>query len=262
MGENGARGLPGGVRVGDVLTGTVVGVSPRSGTWEVELDAFPHGPRGEVGPLDLSWDFSRERPLVEPGRRVSAAVSAGTLWRGRIRLSAAATGHPELWAFLSARTPGELLSGTVALIRDFGVFVALDDGPPHPSFPGVGFITIPELSWSRFRDAEEVVRVEQRVTCRFLHFDTSNGEARLSLRATSPDPFQDFADRTAVGDRLRGEVTEEVPFGVFVRVAEDIEGLLPSPEGTERPAVGDVVTVAVAEVERNARRLRLDPAPG
>ncbi|MFI9103170.1 hypothetical protein ACIGXA_21875 [Streptomyces fildesensis] len=33
-------------------------------------------------------------------------------------------------------------AGTLA-----GVFVALDDGPDHPVFPGVGFITIPELSW-------------------------------------------------------------------------------------------------------------------
>ncbi|WP_436885221.1 S1 RNA-binding domain-containing protein [Nocardiopsis dassonvillei] len=252
-------GLPGGMRVGDVLSGTVVGTT-RSQSWEVALDGFPDGPRGEIGLLDLTWDFSRERPRAEPGRRVSAAVTAEGLRDGRIGLSRAAAEHPGLWAFLASLSPGEPLTGTIALIRRFGVFVALDEGPPHPSFAGVGFITVPELSWSRFRDAEEVVRVGQRVTCRFLCFDTTNGEARLSLRAASPDPFQAFADRVAVGDRLRGEVVAEVPFGVFVRVARGVEGLLPVPAGAGRSEPGEGVAVAVAEVDRGARRLLLAPA--
>ncbi|MGW1376991.1 hypothetical protein ACWD6P_22365, partial [Streptomyces sp. NPDC002446] len=54
--------------------------------------------------------------------------------------------HPELWAFLESLQRGERLAGAVAAIERFGVFVALDDGPDHPVFPGVGFITMPELS--------------------------------------------------------------------------------------------------------------------
>lgn len=66
---------------------------------------------------------------------------------------------PELWAFLGSLRLGEVLSGTVTAIESFGVFVALDDGPPHPLYPGVGFITIPELSWRRFKAASDVVQV-------------------------------------------------------------------------------------------------------
>ncbi|MFF9168704.1 MULTISPECIES: S1 RNA-binding domain-containing protein [unclassified Streptomyces] len=57
--------------------------------------------------------------------------------------------NPELWTFLESLPCGELLSGTVTAIERFGVFVALDDGPDHPVFPGVGFISVPELSWRR-----------------------------------------------------------------------------------------------------------------
>ncbi|GEB57069.1 hypothetical protein [Streptomyces gardneri] len=48
---------------------------------------------------------------------------------------------------LNSRLSCIILSGTVAAIERFGVFVTLDDGPAHPLFPGVGFIVIPELSW-------------------------------------------------------------------------------------------------------------------
>jgi small subunit ribosomal protein S1 len=63
-------------------------------------------------------------------------------------MSTAATENPELWAFLKSLRAGELLSGQIGSIERFGVLVALDDGPDHPIFPGVGFITIPELSWA------------------------------------------------------------------------------------------------------------------
>ncbi|UWE07559.1 S1 RNA-binding domain-containing protein [Actinacidiphila bryophytorum] len=171
--------------------------------------------------------------------------------------------HPELWAFLESLTPGEALSGTVAAIERFGVFVALDEGPAHPLFPGVGFITYPELAWQRFDKASDVVHVGQRVTCEFLQFDTWNLEARLSLRAMQPDPFQEFADRVAVGQELRGEVSVLVPFGAFVRVADGVEGLVRRQDLTTGPAVADVVrvgeeiAVVVREIDLGRRRLSL-----
>jgi small subunit ribosomal protein S1 len=178
--------------------------------------------------------------------------------------------NPELWAFLESLHCGELLSGTVAAIERFGVFVGLDDGPDHPVFPGVGFVSCAELSWRRFEAASEVVRVGQRVRCEFLQFDTWNLEARLSLRATRPDPFQAFADGIAVGQKLRGRVTKLVPFGVFVQVADAIEGLVRLKELTwtpvETPAevvqVGDEVTVVVTGIDRERRRLVLSRRQG
>ncbi|MGW3008320.1 S1 RNA-binding domain-containing protein [Streptomyces sp. NPDC001219] len=179
---------------------------------------------------------------------------------------------PELRSFLASLRYGEVLSGTVAAIERFGVFVALDDGPAHPVFPGVGFITVPELSWRRLSAASEAVRVGQRVSCQFLQFDDWNMEARLSLRATQPDPFQAFADRTVVGQQLRGQVSTVVPFGVFVRVDQGIEGLVhrrhltPAPveEPSEDVRVGDDMDVVVTGIDRELRRLTLsrrsDPA--
>ncbi|MEU6764048.1 S1 RNA-binding domain-containing protein [Streptomyces sp. NPDC046853] len=173
--------------------------------------------------------------------------------------------NPELWAFLESLSRGEILQGTVAATERFGVFVALDDGPAHPVFPGVGFITIPELSWIRIEAATDVVAVGQRVACEFLQFDTRNLEARLSLRALRPDPLREFADRTAAGRRLRGPVTKLVPFGAFVRVADGIEGLVHLRELAETPvdkpedvvAVGDEVSVVVLEVDLPRRRVAL-----
>lgn len=162
--------------------------------------------------------------------------------------------YPELWEFLESLQAQEHLAGTVTAIERFGVFVALDDGPAHPVFAGVGFITLPELSWRRFAAATDVVRIGQRVTCAFLQFDTWNLEARLSLRATQPDPFQTFAD-SAEGRTIVGRVTHVVPFGAFVEVADGVEGFLRG----AAPQVGEELTVTVMTIDRPRRKLELRP---
>ncbi|MFJ8692012.1 S1 RNA-binding domain-containing protein [Streptomyces roseolilacinus] len=261
-GDGASRRFLASLQVGDTCGGLVAEVSPRGVS--VVLDGFPQRPLGFVGSLDLSWrTFSAA--AVEAGRRITAEVTAVDLDRGRARLSLAATENAELWAFLKSRRVGEVLSGRIASIERFGVFVALDDGPDHPVFPGVGFLTIPELSWRHFETASDIVRVGERVSCAFLQFDTTNGEARLSLRATRPDPFRAFAEKTAVGRTLPGQVTKLVPFGVFVRLTKDIEGFVHLRELTwtavEAPEevvrVGDRIMVVVTEIDPERRRLVL-----
>ncbi|MEV6681676.1 S1 RNA-binding domain-containing protein [Streptomyces erythrochromogenes] len=251
------------IRLGDRCSGTVAAVSRGV---SVTLDGFPARPLGFIGPLDMSWRHDRASAMsVAVGERITAEVTAVDPGQGRVLLSRAAAEDPELWGFLKSLRVGAALSGTVASIEPFGVFVALDAGPAHPVFPGVGFISMPELSWTRFEDASDVVRVGQQVTCEFLQFDTWNGEARLSLRATLPDPFRAFADGTAVGQALEGRVTKLVPFGAFVEVAPGIEGLVHvrdlAPEPVRAPEevvqVGDSLTVAVTELDRERRRLAL-----
>ncbi|MFE7602447.1 S1 RNA-binding domain-containing protein [Streptomyces sp. NPDC057494] len=177
---------------------------------------------------------------------------------------------PELWAFLGTLQHGEILTGSVTAIERFGVFVALDEGPAHPLLPGVGFITIPELSWRHITAPTDVVEVGQRVSCEFLQFDTYNAEARLSLRALQPDPFQDFADRTVVGQALRGTVVRVLTGGVFVDVGDGVVGLVPFVEIDGRPAAcppavfepGEEISVVVTDFERPRRRLFLSrPQP-
>ncbi|MCR3753240.1 S1 RNA-binding domain-containing protein [Lentzea californiensis] len=166
--------------------------------------------------------------------------------------------HPELHEFLSGLRLGEVLSGTVAAVENFGVFVRLDGGPAHPSYPGVGFVTIPNLSWHHVDDLSDVVAVGQRVSGKFLEYDTLQMEARMSLRALQPDPFQAFADAVTAGQEFRGPVTMRTPIGMFVLLADGVEGLLPDVD----LAVGDEVSVVVTEIDRERRRVVLASGRG
>jgi small subunit ribosomal protein S1 len=229
------------LRIGDIVTGTVTGTGS-----EVTLDGFPARSLGEAL-------FSWRRLTI--GERITAEVTRVDLQQGRVWLHTAAIEYPELWAFLAARRPGEVLTGTVAAIKPFGVFVALDDGPEHPVFPGVGFVTWPELTWGHIEAMTDVVRVGQRVSGEFLVFDTHNGEARLSLKALQPNPFLELA----AGQQFRGTVTKVVPFAVFVAIRDRIEGLVHVSDIDPVPAVGDELHVTITDVDPRTPRVSLRP---
>lgn len=105
------------------------------------------------------------------------------------------------------------------------MFVAPDDGPDHPVLPGVGFISF----------------------------------AELSLRATRPDPFQAFVDSIAAGQKLHGQVTKLVPFGVFVQVADGIEGLVHLRELTWTPVETPADALQVGDDDKSRPSTRIQP---
>ena len=61
-------------------------------------------------------------------------------------------------------------------------------------------------------------------------------------------------DELSVGDVVDGEVTGVAPFGVFVRIADDADGLL---HGETGPEPGARVTVRVLEIDAVKRRASL-----
>ncbi|MFF5175788.1 S1 RNA-binding domain-containing protein [Micromonospora sp. NPDC000089] len=60
---------------------------------------------------------------------------------------------------------------------------------------------------------------------------------------------------------MSGPVVMVVPFGVFVRVAPGIAGLLHESVLTRTPVLGELVTCTITEVDRPRRQVRLELAP-
>lgn len=149
-----------------------------------------------------------------------------------------------------------MVRGVISTVHNFGVLVRLEGDPAGSQ--GRGFIRIPQLTWEYFSSPAEVVHEGQHVCAEVLDFDATRGQVQLSLKALQEDPLVQLADR--VGEVLSGPVVKVVPFGVVVRVAPGIAGLLHESFLTRETAVGDIVPVTITEVDRAGRRVRLEPA--
>ena len=160
-------------------------------------------------------------------------------------------------SFLNKLERGQVRTGTVSSIVNFGAFVDLG---------GVdGLVHVSELSWKHIDHPNEVVEVGQEVTVEVLEVDMDRERVSLSLKATQEDPWQTFARTHALGQIVPGKVTKLVPFGAFVRVEDGIEGLVHISELAVRHvdlaeqvvSVGDEVFVKVIDIDLERRRISL-----
>jgi small subunit ribosomal protein S1 len=159
--------------------------------------------------------------------------------------------------FLANLKPGEIRSGVVSSVVNFGAFVDLGgmDGLVHVS----------ELSWKHVDHPSSVVTVGDEVTVQVLDVDLSRERISLSLKATQQDPWQEFATSHEVGELVYGRVTKLVPFGSFVQVGEGIEGLVhisemavhhvEAPEQVVTP--GEELWVKIIDIDLDRRRISL-----
>ena len=159
--------------------------------------------------------------------------------------------------FLSTLQKGQVRKGVVSSIVNFGAFVDLG---------GVdGLVHVSELSWKHIDHPSEVVQVGQEVTVEVLDVDFDRERVSLSLKATQEDPWQTFARTHKIGQIVPGKVTKLVPFGVFVRVEDGIEGLVHVSELATRHVevpeqvakIGDEIFVKVIDIDLERRRISL-----
>ncbi|MHB1296237.1 MAG: 30S ribosomal protein S1 [Anaerolineae bacterium] len=119
---------------------------------------------------------------------------------------------------MSELKEGDIRTGTVSSLRDFGAFVDLGGAD--------GLIHISELSWSRVKHPAELLEVGQTVQVMVLRVDPEAQRIGLSLKRVQPDPWADIDSRYRVDDTVHGKVTHLVKFGAFVELEPGVEGLV------------------------------------
>lgn len=153
--------------------------------------------------------------------------------------------------------PGRIMTGTVSIIVDFGVFV--DFGALH------GLIHISELTWLHVNHPSEVLAVGDTVTVQVLDVNRDRQRLSVSLKQLQEDPWQVFVTGHQARDVVDGTVTKIVTFGAFVQVADGVEGLVHLSEIADHPvdrvrdvmSIGDAVRVSIVDVDGDRRRLSL-----
>lgn len=158
---------------------------------------------------------------------------------------------------LDELTEGEIRTGKVASIRNFGVFVDLGGAD--------GLVHLSELSWDRNAQPEELFKIGDEVNVYVLRVDKENKKIALSIRRAAPEQWEQMITQYAVGDVVPGVITKLVPFGAFARLPGPVEGLVHVSEIVERRIGhpeevledGDVVPLKIVRIEHDRHRLGL-----
>jgi small subunit ribosomal protein S1 len=152
---------------------------------------------------------------------------------------------------------GQVISGNVVNIVDFGAFIDLD---------GIdGLIHISELDWERIDHPSEVVSVGEEVEVKVMEVDADRERVSLSRKARLPSPWQKVQEKYKPGDLVRGTVNNVRDFGAFVEIPEGVVGLVHVSEigfggsGNPKELVkrGDTVLCRIVDIEPEKERMSL-----
>jgi small subunit ribosomal protein S1 len=152
---------------------------------------------------------------------------------------------------------GEVRTGRVTSLSDFGAFVDLGGAD--------GLIHLTELSWNRSAKPRDVLRVGQTIEVYVLGVDREKKRIALSRKRLEAEPWTTVDERYYVGQLVEGVVTRLAPFGAFVLVNGEIEGLIHISELSDARITdpkqvvheGEKHVLRIIRIEANKRRMGL-----
>lgn len=154
--------------------------------------------------------------------------------------------------------PGQIRSGVVKNITDFGAFVDLNGMD--------GLLHITDMSWGRINHPSEVVEVGQELEVFVLDVNLEKERISLGLKQKQQNPWDEIELKYPKDARVRGKVVNLLPYGAFVQLEEGVEGLVHVSEisWTKRLAraadalnVGDEVEAVVLNVNKSEQKISL-----
>ncbi|MEG1425707.1 MAG: 30S ribosomal protein S1 [Raoultibacter sp.] len=240
-------------KAGEIVTGEVIEVVKGGLILDIGLRGFLPASLVDlrrVKDLDMYMGTEIEARVIEMDRNRNNVVLSRRVLLEEGRKN-------ERAEILEKLTKGMRLKGIVSSIVDFGAFVDLG---------GIdGLVHISELSWSHVNHPSEVVKVGDEVEVEVLDVDLQRERISLGLKQTTEDPWIKLVENYPIGTIVDGKVTKIVPFGAFIELGDNVEGLVHISEMSlkhiDSPAqvvhVGDEVKVKVMEINPERRRISL-----
>jgi small subunit ribosomal protein S1 len=220
--------------------GRISGFMPAS-----HLSGMPRGLNAAERPGWLQTMIGKDIPMkvieVDPQRRrlVFSERKAIRQWRQEQKAD-----------IIAKLEQGQVMKGVVTSLREFGAFVDVGGAD--------GLVHISELAWTRVEDPADVVQVGDEVETLVIHLDQETHRIGLSIKQLQPNPWQAADGTFEVGEILEGEVRVLTSSGAFVRVAENLEGLLKLQDAGVLPNRGDHISVKVIDFDPEHERLDLE----
>jgi len=203
---------------GNRVKGKVVSLTDYGAFLELQ-----EGIEGLVHISEMSWTKNIKSPtqVVSLGDVVDAVVLSVDAENKRISLGLKQV-EENPWEIIDKKyAPGTIIKGTVKNVTEFGIFIGTEEGVD-------GLVHISDLSWIRkVKHPAELYKRGQEVEAVVLNVDPEAERFSLGIKQLTEDPWKkEIPSRYQPGTIVEGEVVSITNFGVFLKIEDDVEGLI------------------------------------
>jgi len=238
--------------LGSKVKGKIVNILPYGVFVELEK-----GIEGLIHISEISWlkRINNPQEMFAIGDIVEALVLNIEKDTRRISLSLKQLEQNPWLEAESKYSVGSHPEGKIRGFTDYGAFVELDSNLE-------GMIHISDMSWTKRIDhPQDVLRKGQKVEVVVLSVDALNRRIALGLKQLQPNPWPDIASKYPLDTVLEVEVVNITDFGVFVKIEEDLTGLVYAneieKEMTATLKVTDKIKVKVIKIDAEQGKIGL-----
>ena len=239
---------------GTHVTGAVVSVTDFGAFVELEQDV-----EGLVHVSELSWGYPENpKEVVSEGDKIEVVVLNCDEEAHRISLSLRRTQN-DPWEDVNTKYPrGQQVTGEVTKLTDFGAFVKLEDGVE-------GLVHVSELDWGHVAHPRDVLKEGETIEAKVLNVDPKERRISLSIRELKIDPWRQFLEQYSIDEITEGEITEIKDFGAFMKITDDVDGLIHVSEISDQRiatpsevlSIGDKVQAKIIGINEEKKQVRL-----
>jgi len=170
---------------------------------------------------DMSWGrVKHPSNILTIGDEIEVKILKFDAEKERVSLGLKQV-QPNPWEKANEKyVPGTKVSGEIVSVKDYGVFIELDDGIE-------GLIHVSEMSWTgKIKNPAKHYNVGEKVEAQVLDVDVENKRISLGLKQLQPNPWDDLEAKYAVGSKVKGTIKSIVEFGLFVDLGEEVDALI------------------------------------
>ncbi|MBO4405369.1 MAG: 30S ribosomal protein S1 [Alphaproteobacteria bacterium] len=218
------------------------------------------GVDGLLHNTDISWKrINHPSEVLTPGQEVKVKVIKFNKETKRISL-----GMKQLvadpWEGVDVEfTVGSRIKGKVTNVTDYGIFVEVKEGVE-------GLVYVSEISWKKSVSPSKVATAGEEIEVAVLDVDVAKRRMGLGIKQLQDNPWTKLVEEFPVGKVFDSVISNIAEFGLFVKVADDIDGMVHindiswervKDEDFAKFKKGDTVTVKVLEVDSEKERISL-----
>jgi len=179
------------------------------------------GVDGLLHVTDISWGrIAKPSENFQKGDKITTKVLSFDSEKERVSLGLKQlTDNP--WEKITEKyTVGSIVNGKVVNLTDYCVFVEIESVVD-------GLVHISEMYWTReIKHPSKVLNVGEMIDVMVLEVNPQTKRVSLSLKQTTPNPWEKLKEKYPVGTVVKGIVRNITNFGVFVGIEEKIDGLI------------------------------------
>ena len=218
------------------------------------------GLEGLVHINEISWTKKIKNParVLEVGQEVKLKVIDIQRETHKLSFSIRQT-EKNPWEDLAKNYAiGDVLELPIASISEFGIFLTAKEGID-------GLVHVSDISWTESARFSEKYKIGDKIKVKVLDINPREGRFSLGIKQLTENPWDTVEESYPIGSRHEVEVTHIVDFGVFVKLQENIEGLIHISElsrkrvQTPRDLVkeGDKIQAEILSIDRESKKIGL-----